>query len=71
MGKCKAGPWCMGCKKAREIENEKIFEDYRARLSYSSYYTLYTAGGLFASGYICKKAIEEICEGLEEKGELK
>lgn len=67
MGKCNAGPWCMRCKKSLEIENKKIFEDYRARFSYSSYYTLYTAGGCFASGYVCKKAIEKICEELEEK----
>ena len=63
MGKCKSGPWCLKCEKAVEITNKKIFDDYTSVLPPHSCYTLFTPSGVFASGYVCKKAIKRFKKG--------
>ena len=68
MGRCKAGLWCIKCKNSIEMKNCQIFFDYKAHLpEFATYYTQITLKKFFDTGYVCKKAIKEMCEELEEK----
>lgn len=58
----------MECKNSFEIKNKELFMDYQSRLPRNvTYYILAPTGGGFLSGYVCKKAIKEVCNELEEK----